>query len=71
MDKSPIYIYVDHLTIEVHKEMAYHQTEDGRHFVELSEPIRLFSLEQLETLVDLLWPRFDPKSDGSQATVDD
>lgn len=63
MDKSPLYVYIDSKTIEVHKEVAYHQGGDGRHYVELTDPERVFSFEELLALVGSLWPEFDPKSD--------
>lgn len=63
MDKSGIYVYIDKQTIEVHKEEAYHQGGDGRHYVELTDPIRLYNLSELSDLVGWLWPEFDPKSD--------
>ena len=38
MADSPLYIFIDNNAIEVQREKAYHQTADGRHFVELTDP---------------------------------
>ena len=54
MSKSPLYIYMDEMVVEVHKEGAYHQTSDGKHFVELGEPVVSISRDDtIETLPEL------------------
>lgn len=49
MTESPFYIYLDNEVAQVHEEIAYHQGPDGRHYVELSEPILSFSLDDTGT----------------------
>lgn len=35
---NAVYIFADEMVVEVHREVAYHLTNDGRYLVELGEP---------------------------------
>lgn len=35
---NAVYIFADEMVVEVHREITYHLTADGRYFVELGEP---------------------------------
>lgn len=50
MSDSPIYIYVDSNTVEVHEEESYHQGIDGRTYVELRNPLLSISSDSPERL---------------------
>lgn len=50
MSDSPIYIYIDSNTVEVHEEESYHQNPDGRTYVELRDPLLSISSDSPERL---------------------
>lgn len=47
MSNAPIYIFFDGTEFVIHKEETYHQTPDGRFFVELTEPIATLGTSSL------------------------
>lgn len=65
MTDSGIYIYFDNEVIEAHEEIAYHQASDGRHYVELTDPIVSVNLADSPEP----WQEFFARLDEWQATA--